>query len=65
MAPVFFGAAIEVMQECLTSARGGDFFDFLFNSLGVLFAALFSFILTMPIMKKYGLWNRRGRGKWN
>ena len=61
VAPIFFSGLIELAQEYLTKHRGGDVFDFLFNSPGVVFAALFSFVVTKPLMVKFGLLNRRGK----
>ena len=60
--PVSFSGMIELAQECLTDNRGGDLFDLLFNSLGVAFAALFSLVVTKPVMIKLGWWNKRGNG---
>jgi hypothetical protein len=61
VAPIFFSGLIELAQEIFTKHRGGDVFDFLFNSLGVAFAVLFSFVVTKPLMAKFGLLNRRGK----
>lgn len=58
--PILFSGAIEVMQELLTEHRGGDWWDFLFNTLGVVAAAIFSLYITKPLMKKYNLWNKNG-----
>ena len=58
--PILFSGAIEVMQELLTRHRGGDWWDFLFNTLGVITAAIFSLYVTKPLMKKYNLWNKNG-----
>ena len=60
--PVSFSGMIELAQEYLTDNRGGDLFDLLFNSLGVAFAALFSLVVTKPVMIKLGWWNKRGNG---
>lgn len=59
VAPVLFSGAIEFGQSYLTSYRGGDLVDFVFNSLGVVLAALFSAYVTWPLMKKYNLLNKR------
>ncbi len=58
--PILFSGAIEVMQETLTKHRGGDWLDFIFNTLGVVLAALFSIYITKPLMIKYHLWNKNG-----
>ena len=60
--PVSFSGLIELAQEYLTEGRSGDIFDLLFNSLGVAFAALFSLVITKPVMIKLGWWNKRGNG---
>lgn len=60
-APALFSAAIELGQSFLTTYRGGDWADLLFNSLGVVFATLFSVFVIRPIMKRYGLCGKR---KW-
>ncbi len=61
VAPILFSGAVEIMQEWLTEHRGGDWGDFLFNSLGVICALLFGVFLLEPFMKRYGLLNRRGK----
>ena len=58
-APILFSGVIELGQSYLTSYRGGDFVDFVFNSLGVALAAVFSAYVTWPLMKKYNLLNKR------
>lgn len=58
--PILFGGAIELMQELLTRYRGGDWIDFLFNSLGVIGAAIFSIYITKPLMIKYNIWHKNG-----
>ena len=55
--PILFSGAIELLQELTTEHRGGDWMDFLFNTMGVLLAALFSVCVTKPIMKKHKLLN--------
>ena len=59
IAPILFSGAIELGQSYLTSYRGGDLADFVFNSLGVVLAALFSAYVTWPLMKKHRLLNKR------
>jgi len=46
-APILMSGAIELLQEYCTTYRGGDWADFLANSLGVLAAA---------VLGRYGLW---------
>ena len=60
VAPILFSGAIEIGQEMLTRYRGGDWMDFLFNSIGVIGAALFSLFVTKPLMIKYHLWHKNG-----
>ena len=59
IAPVILSGLIELGQSCLTDYRGADFLDFVFNSLGVICAVLFSVYVTRPLMKKYKLWGKR------
>lgn len=49
--PIFFGGLLELFQSTFTTYRTGDFIDFFFNSLGVLFAAFFSMLVTRPLLK--------------
>lgn len=58
MAPILFSGVVEILQELTTIHRGGDWWDFLFNSIGVLMAAVFSIYVTKPLMIKYHLWNK-------
>lgn len=55
LCPIVMGGVIELLQEYCTSYRGGDWFDFLANSTGVLLATLFAYFLLRPWMlrKKY------------
>lgn len=50
--PVLFSGAMEYLQYKLTSYRSGDWADFVFNTVGILFAALFSLLVTRPLMKR-------------
>lgn len=56
--PILFSGTIELLQELLTRYRGGDWIDVLFNSIGVICAALFSIYVTKPLMIKYKLWHK-------
>mgnify|MGYP003301694492 CR=1 FL=1 len=38
--PILFSGVMEILQSCLTTYRSGDFVDFIFNVLGIVFAAL-------------------------
>ncbi len=49
--PILFSGLLELFQSTLTTYRTGDFLDFFFNSLGVLFAAFFSMLVTRPLLK--------------
>lgn len=55
LCPILMGGAIELLQECCTTYRGGDWFDFLANSTGVVLATLFAYFVLRPWMlrKKY------------
>ena len=59
--PVVFSGVMEYLQYLLTSYRTGDFDDFVYNTIGVLVALLFSLFITRPCM--VWLRNRRLRGK--
>lgn len=60
--PIMFSGAIEIMQEIFTKHRGGDWLDFLFNTMGVIGAALFSVYITKPLMIKYNIWHKNSVG---
>lgn len=57
--PIVLGGLLEYLQSVLTSYRDSEFDDFLFNTAGVLFAALFSLFVTRPLV------NRRKRKDGN
>ena len=57
--PIAFSGAMEYLQYLLTSYRTGDFDDFVYNTIGVLLAALFSLTITRPLMK----WSKKRRNK--
>ena len=59
--PIVFSGVMEYLQYLLTSYRTGDFDDFVYNTIGVLVALLFSLFITRPCM--VWLRNRRLRGK--
>lgn len=60
VAPVVFSGVIEFAQSYLTNHRGGELADFIFNTIGVILAALLSHFVTKPLMRRYNLLNRRG-----
>lgn len=43
--PVLYGGAVELLQEYMTSYRGGDLWDFLANTVGVALGTLLAFTL--------------------
>ena len=51
IAPIVFSGLIEIGQQTLTPTRAADWWDFLFNSLGCLAAALFSQLVTRRVMR--------------
>ena len=59
--PILFSGVMEYLQYLLTSYRTGDFDDFVYNTIGVLVALLFSLFITRPCMVWFG--NRKLRGK--
>jgi hypothetical protein len=48
LCPILFGGIIEVLQEYMTSHRGGDWLDFFANTGGVIFASMFSYFVVRP-----------------
>lgn len=50
--PIAMSGVIELLQEYCTTYRGGDWFDFLANSCGVLFATLIAYFVIRPRMIK-------------
>jgi len=52
LCPIVFGGIIELLQENLTSYRGGDWLDFLANSSGVFIASLFAYFVLRPKLLK-------------
>ena len=38
--PLIYGGVVELIQECCTDYRGGEWLDFAANSMGVILAAL-------------------------
>lgn len=50
LCPILMGGAIELLQEYCTTYRGGDWFDFLANSTGVVLATLFAYFVLRPWM---------------
>lgn len=52
IAPIVFSGLVEIGQQTLTPTRAADWWDFLFNSLGCLAAALFSQTVTRRVLKR-------------
>ena len=52
IAPIVFSGLIEIGQQLLTPMRAADWWDFLFNTLGCLAAALFSQTVTRRVLKR-------------
>lgn len=50
LCPILMGGAIELLQEYCTTYRGGDWFDFLANSTGVVLSTLFAYFVLRPWM---------------
>ena len=53
VAPIVFSGLIEVMQGYLTSYRGMDYYDFVFNTLGVIAALFFARYVLRPRVVAY------------
>ncbi len=45
---IIYGGGLEILQSALTRERSGDWFDFLFDGMGVFFALGFWMILKRP-----------------
>ncbi len=56
IAPVILSGLIEIGQQTLTPTRAADWYDFLFNTLGCLVAAVFGQLVTRKIARR---WNSR------
>ncbi len=61
ISPVLFSGAMEIAQCYITDYRTGDWADFFFNTLGVLSAGIFSICVTLPIVRKYGLYKSNAK----
>ena len=53
VAPIVFSGAIEVMQGYLTTYRGMDWYDLLYNTIGVVFALVFARYVLRPRVLAY------------
>lgn len=51
--PIVFSGVMEYLQYLLTSYRTGDFDDFVYNTIGVLVALVFSLFVTRPCMVRF------------
>lgn len=51
IAPISFSGALEILQSQFTTYRTGELLDFVFNLLGVLFAAFLSLVVMRPAGK--------------
>lgn len=56
--PILFSGGLEIAQSTITTTRKGDIFDFLFNTLGVLSAIVFSLYVSRPIIERYHLYKK-------
>lgn len=52
LCPVLFSGCVEVLQEYCTSHRGGDWLDFLANTVGALLASLIFVYIMYPRMQR-------------
>lgn len=50
--PIFFGGLIELGQAYLTQYRGGEWLDFLANTMGVLTASVIAWCILRPFLLK-------------
>lgn len=53
IAPILFSGLVEIGQQTLTPTRAGDWWDFLFNTLGCLAAVLFSQLVTRRVVRRW------------
>ena len=53
IAPIIFSGLIEIMQGYFTVYRGMDWYDFVFNMLGVIFALFFAKYFIRPWVSAY------------
>lgn len=53
IAPILFSGLVEIGQQTLTPTRAADWWDFLFNTLGCLAAAVFSLLVTRRVVRKW------------
>ncbi len=51
--PILLGGVFELLQEYLTTYRGGEWLDFLANTLGVMGALLVARYVLRPLLNKY------------
>lgn len=61
VAPIIFSGIMEIFQSLFTENRTGDWFDFLFNILGVITAGIFSIYVIKPFINKYKLFERNSK----
>lgn len=50
--PIFFSGVMELLQSGLTTYRSGDFYDFIFNVTGVVFANALCFYALRPLLDR-------------
>lgn len=62
VAPIVFSGLIEVVQGNFTSYRGMDWYDFLFNVLGVVFALFFAKFFIRPRVAAYKEKKKNSKG---
>ena len=49
LCPIIMGGVIEILQENCTDYRGGDWLDFLANTVGVIAASLIAYYIIRPL----------------
>jgi len=52
LCPILFSGMIELLQEYMTSYRGGEWLDFVANTLGILMATVIAWYLIRPVIEK-------------
>ena len=57
VAPILFSGLVEIGQQTLTPTRAADWWDFVFNTLGCLAAALFSMLVTRKVVERMKMKN--------
>lgn len=61
VAPILFSGLVEIGQQTLTPTRAAEWWDFLFNSLGCLSAAVLGLLVTRKMVDKLRFKSKKDR----